>query len=78
MKLYKKIKFPCGYEYVIEIQTGLFEMGHIKEDIDDKSCPLHDKDCLKKMRKWQEKYVQSVKKDLQVSVEENSALKNAV
>lgn len=49
MKLAKiKEKFPCGYEYEIQITGRFFDGVDIfKEDLKGK-CPLHGKECTSK------------------------------
>lgn len=44
MKIKTKMKFPCGYEYEEEIESGAFDFA--KHDTKLLECPLHGKDCV--------------------------------
>ena len=42
MKYRKRLKFPCGYEYQVEIDSFF---NSIEEGLPEDKCPLHGKNC---------------------------------
>ena len=53
MKLYRKIRFPCGYEYEenFEISSWLVSNGTLITDKDYPICSIHGKKC-RRHTKW--------------------------
>ena len=47
IKLYKK--YPCGYEFELDIKTGFLGSPGLDFNIieEDKDCPIHGKKCKK-------------------------------
>jgi len=51
MKIYAKMKYPCGLEAEMSIET-MFARINLSEDsrLDATKCPLHGKKCIKERR----------------------------
>ena len=46
MKIKMKVKYPCGYEFEINNETGIFDtLNFDSADIEFKVCPIHGKKC---------------------------------
>lgn len=47
MKSQMSIKFPCGYEFYVTYESGIFDISSLKLNADSMpECPLHAKKCL--------------------------------
>jgi len=45
LKIIENIKFPCGYEYYINIEYNLFAFLKHTSSLEGEICPLHGKNC---------------------------------